>query len=255
MQMMHKIPILGGLLAAAAVAMTASAGQPGRPAAAADGPQLAHMVYFKLKDTSGAARAKLVAACKLYLTGHEGTVYFATGTLAGDLKREVNDQDFDVSLHIVFANKAAQDKYQDHPRHLKFVEENKENWEKVRVFDSYLSPARRRGTGGRVTEPRADSHAGAIAPSRNPSIPALPSSRRRGAVRRAGAHRERRQGRRLGRRVLGQLLEHDLDRPVELRVLARGHGGRVLLDVDVRRHAHVLDHPAVLGEDRQVRAP
>jgi Stress responsive A/B Barrel Domain len=136
---MHKIPILGGLMAAAAVAMMAPLGNRAT-GAAADGPQLAHMVYFKLKDNSGGARAKLVAACKLYLTGHEGTVSFATGTLAGDLKREVNDRDFDVSLHLVFANKAAHDKYQDHPRHLKFVEENKENWEKVRVFDSYLSP-------------------------------------------------------------------------------------------------------------------
>ena len=137
--MTHKIPILGGLLAAA-VAMTATSGKPATEAAA-DGPQLAHMVYFKLKDNSGAARAKLVAACKLLLTGHEGTVSFATGILARELKREVNDQNFDVSLHIVFANKAAHDKYQDHPRHLKFVEDNKENWEKVRVFDSYLSPA------------------------------------------------------------------------------------------------------------------
>lgn len=137
--MMHKIPILGGLLAAAAVAMMAPHGA-GANDAAADGPQLAHMVYFKLKDASGAARARLVAACKLLLTGHEGTVYFATGTLAGDMKREVNDQDFDVSLHIVFASKVAHDKYQDHPRHQKFVEENKENWAKVRVFDSYVSP-------------------------------------------------------------------------------------------------------------------
>jgi hypothetical protein len=99
------------------------------------------MVYFKLKDSSGASRAKLVAACKLYLANHEGTVSFATGTLAGDLNREVNDRDFDVSLHMVFTNKAAHDKYQEHPRHLKFIEENRENWEKVRVFDSYLSPA------------------------------------------------------------------------------------------------------------------
>jgi hypothetical protein len=140
MQLMHTIPIVGGLLAAFAVAMMAHAG--GEAAgAAAEGPQLAHMVYFKLKDNSGGARAKLVAACKLYLTGHEGTVSFATGTLAGDMKRDVNDLNFDVSLHIVFANKAAHDKYQEHPRHLKFVAENKENWEKVRVFDSYLSPA------------------------------------------------------------------------------------------------------------------
>ncbi len=137
--MTYTIPILGGLLAVAAVAMMAPLGN-SAAGEAADGPQLAHMVYFKLKDNSGGARAKLVAACKLYLTGHEGTVYFATGTLAGDMKREVNDLNFDISLHLVFANKAAHDKYQDHPRHLRFVEENKENWEKVRVFDSYLSP-------------------------------------------------------------------------------------------------------------------
>jgi hypothetical protein len=139
MLMMTKILILGGLLAAAAVAMAAPLG--GRSTAeTAAGPQLAHNVYFKLKDNSGGARARLVAACKLLLTGHEGTVSFVTGTLAGDLKREVNDQGFDVSLHMVFVDKAAHDKYQDHPRHQKFVEENKENWEKVRVFDSYLSP-------------------------------------------------------------------------------------------------------------------
>jgi len=104
-------------------------------------PQLAHMVYFKLNDSSGANKAKLVAACKAFLSGHDGSVYFAAGTLAGDLNREVNDRDFDVSLHVVFVNKEAHDKYQQHPRHLKFIAENKENWAKVRVFDSYLSQA------------------------------------------------------------------------------------------------------------------
>jgi Stress responsive A/B Barrel Domain len=104
-------------------------------------PQLAHMVYFKLNDSTGASRAKLVAACKALLSHHAGSVYFAVGTLAGELDREVNDRDFDVSLHIIFANKEAHDKYQQHPRHLKFIEENKENWAKVRVFDSYLSSA------------------------------------------------------------------------------------------------------------------
>ena len=136
----HTISIVGGLLAVAAVVLSSPLASLAT-GAAAEGPQLAHMVYFKLKDNSGASRAKLVASCKLLLNGHEGTVSFATGTLAGDFTRDVNDRDFDVSLHLVFANKAAHDKYQDHPRHLKFIEENKENWEKVRVFDSYLSPA------------------------------------------------------------------------------------------------------------------
>jgi hypothetical protein len=138
--MTQNISFIHGLIAVAVVVALASPLVIEATGAGAVEPQLAHMVYFKLKDNSGANRARLVAACKLLLTNHPGTVSFATGTLAGDFTREVNDRDFDVSLHLVFTNKAAHDKYQDDPRHLKFVEENKENWEKVRVFDSYLSP-------------------------------------------------------------------------------------------------------------------
>ena len=41
-----------------------------------------------------------------------------------------------MALTIVFENKAAHDKYQDHKRHLEFIKENKDSWKKVRVFDS-----------------------------------------------------------------------------------------------------------------------
>jgi hypothetical protein len=57
------------------------------------------------------------------------------------MQRDVNDRDFDVALHVVFRNRAAHDKYQTHPRHLKFIEEAKALWKKVRVFDSYVSMA------------------------------------------------------------------------------------------------------------------
>ena len=33
------------------------------------------------------------------------------------LAREVNDQGYDVSLHVHFRDKAAHDVYQEHPRH------------------------------------------------------------------------------------------------------------------------------------------
>jgi len=130
--------IVIGLTAATAVAVAGSLGV-GSTKKIAE-PQLAHMVYFKLKDNTPANRAKLIAACKLYLSGHERTVYFGTGWLAGDLKKEVNDRDFDVSLNLVFKSKEAHDKYQESERHLKFIEENLGSLEKVRVFDSYLSP-------------------------------------------------------------------------------------------------------------------
>jgi hypothetical protein len=100
--------------------------------------QLAHMVYFKLKDDSEASRARMVEACKKYLSKHEGTVYFSAGVVAKEFDREVNDRDFDIALNLVFASKAAHDQYQSHPRHLKFIEENRDSWAKVRVFDSYV---------------------------------------------------------------------------------------------------------------------
>jgi hypothetical protein len=62
--------------------------------------------------------------------------YFSVGTLNSELKREVNDRDFDVALHLVFKNQAAHDRYQEHPRHLAFINEAKDLWSKVRVFDS-----------------------------------------------------------------------------------------------------------------------
>jgi hypothetical protein len=104
------------------------------------GSMIVHNVYFSLKDNSAAAKDKLVAACKKYLTKHPGEVFFAAGTLAEELNRPVNDRDFDVALHIVFQDRKAHDQYQDAPRHNQFIDENKENWKKVRVFDSVVQP-------------------------------------------------------------------------------------------------------------------
>jgi hypothetical protein len=99
---------------------------------------LAHNVYFTLKDRSPAAKAKMVAACKKYLSGHPGTIYFAAGVLAEALNRSVNVRDFDIALHVIFENQAAQDAYQVATRHLEFIAENKDNWANVRVFDSVV---------------------------------------------------------------------------------------------------------------------
>ena len=104
---------------------------------------LVHNVYFTLHDPSPAGKEKLVAACKKYLTAssHPGIVFFACGKREKELSRPVNDVDFDVSLHIVFETKAAHDVYQDAPLHHTFVDENREGWAKVRVFDSEVETA------------------------------------------------------------------------------------------------------------------
>jgi len=100
--------------------------------------KLAHTVFFQLKDATDANRKALVAACQKYLTGHPGVDSFAVGTLEPELARPVNVRDWDVSLHLVFATRADHDVYQDAPRHHEFVNENKETWAYVRVFDSLL---------------------------------------------------------------------------------------------------------------------
>ena len=126
-----------GVIAAVTLFLSAS---PCTEAGGTKGPMIGHMVYFSLKDSSPAAKDKLVAACKKYLAKHPGEVYFGAGTLATELKREVNDTDWDVALHIVFQDRKAHDVYQDAERHKQFIDENKGNWKKVRVFDSEIQP-------------------------------------------------------------------------------------------------------------------
>ncbi len=99
---------------------------------------LAHNVYFTLNDNSATAQESLVAACKKYLTGHPGTVFFAAGLRAAALDRPVNDRDFAVALHVVFESQQAHDAYQQAERHLAFIRENQHNWKQVRVFDAVV---------------------------------------------------------------------------------------------------------------------
>lgn len=132
-------PAFAAVAAAAvtAAALTMTGRSDAEPARAAAAP-LAHMVFFTLANRSEENAKKLADACQTYLTGHEGTLYFSVGTRAEEFDREVNATDFDVALHVVFDGKAAHDTYQEHPRHLEFIEKNKDLWSGVRVFDSYL---------------------------------------------------------------------------------------------------------------------
>lgn len=99
--------------------------------------RLVHDVYFTLNDNSEAARTKLVNDCYKYLSKHPGVTFFAAGGRVEAHQRDVNIRDWDVSLHIVFENKDYHDQYQKAPDHYKFIDENKENWKSVRVFDSF----------------------------------------------------------------------------------------------------------------------
>jgi hypothetical protein len=97
---------------------------------------LFHNVYFTLIDGSPAACERLQMACRKYLAPHTGIVWFGCGNRAVELNRDVNDHEFDVGLHIVFQDRAAHDAYQVSADHQRFIDENRSNWKRVRVFDS-----------------------------------------------------------------------------------------------------------------------
>ncbi|NOY30629.1 MAG: Dabb family protein [Planctomycetes bacterium] len=96
----------------------------------------AHMVYFTLKESSAAAQETLVESCKKYLNDHEGLQHFSVGSRAEAYQRPVNNTDFHVALHLVFATEADHDRYQNSERHQRFINENKESWAQVQVFDA-----------------------------------------------------------------------------------------------------------------------
>ena len=96
----------------------------------------AHNVFFTLNDKSSEAVEQFIADSKQYLAVIPGIESFACGVLEVALDREINDRDFDVSLHVLFESKEAHDAYQIAPSHDEFVARNEANWAAARVFDS-----------------------------------------------------------------------------------------------------------------------
>jgi hypothetical protein len=106
--------------------------------ARADDPAIGHMVFFELKEKTAENKKKLVDACYKYLKDHEGVLYFSAGARGEEFKAAVNATDFDVALHLVFKDKKSYDKYLPHAQHLKFIEEFKDLWKGVKVYDSLI---------------------------------------------------------------------------------------------------------------------
>jgi len=121
------------LLLAAGCRSPLSTGMSTREAA----PRLAHDVFFTLREDTPEARAALAAACQT-LAHLEGVESLSVGPLAEELVRPVNDQAFDVALHVVFVDRAAHDRYQSSPEHQALLSVWSERFETVRVFDSWV---------------------------------------------------------------------------------------------------------------------
>ena len=94
-----------------------------------------HVVIFWTKPEVPGAADKLIAGAKKYLAAVPGIRSFFVGKMVPSA-RPVVDQSYQVALNILFADKAAQDAYQDHPLHLEFVVKAfKPNCTKCVVYD------------------------------------------------------------------------------------------------------------------------
>lgn len=94
-----------------------------------------HVVIFWTDPAVSDAPDKVIAAGDRYLKGIPGITSYHFGRKVGS-HRPVVDQTYQIALNIGFVNKAAQDAYQDHPEHLKFVAEAVKPFvKKVVVYD------------------------------------------------------------------------------------------------------------------------
>ncbi|MEM9077130.1 MAG: Dabb family protein [Bacteroidota bacterium] len=97
----------------------------------------AHTVYFWFKNPDDAeGKARFETSLKKFLKNSK----FAKTNFIGvppKSTREVVDDSFTYSLIVTFDSAESQEGYQKEEAHLLFIEECKDLWEKVVVYDSY----------------------------------------------------------------------------------------------------------------------
>ena len=96
---------------------------------------LVHHVFFWLKNSRSEADTKKLIEGLNTLRGIEKIKFLHIGIPASTEPRPVVDSSFDVSEIMHFDNTEDQKFYQDHPIHLKFIENCSHLWEKVVVYD------------------------------------------------------------------------------------------------------------------------
>ena len=130
--MVTRRTMIGGAagLAGVAAAGTALAQTPPLPARV-----FVHHVYFWLKSPGDPqAREALIAGLRK-LAAVPDILWSHIG-IPAESERGVVDDSYSVSWLVFLTDKAAEDRYQVDPIHLKFVEECSPLWERVVVYDT-----------------------------------------------------------------------------------------------------------------------
>ena len=95
-----------------------------------------HNVFFWLREGADPQDAqKLAQGCATFLSDIPGVLRLTVGFPAGTT-RGVVDNSYGMALLVEFADRQAHDIYQEHPDHLRFIEECGPLWSRVQVFDT-----------------------------------------------------------------------------------------------------------------------
>lgn len=95
-----------------------------------------HVVYFYLNNPDNPEdRSAFENSLKKFL---DNSLYAKTKFIGipAETPRNVVDNSYTYSLILTFPSKEIQDKYQEEPAHLVFIEESSHLWKKVQVYDS-----------------------------------------------------------------------------------------------------------------------
>jgi hypothetical protein len=97
--------------------------------------RFSHIVIFWTNPAQPNAADDLIAGANQYLKDIPGVLQFHVGKMSPS-PRPVVDQSYQVALNLIFPNKAAEQAYQVHPRHIEFVEKVfKRTCKKVVIYD------------------------------------------------------------------------------------------------------------------------
>jgi hypothetical protein len=103
-----------------------------------ESPPMAHSFFFQLVDNSEKLKARFIALCVKYLSGHPGQVYFSVGTRVLQIDRDVSGTNFEISVNIIFKDFAAYTAYSKSSKHEKFIFEAAGMSPTRVVYDSFL---------------------------------------------------------------------------------------------------------------------
>ncbi len=130
---------------------------------------ITHVVLVQLKDPTRIE--ELIVDCDRALPGIPGVAAYSCGVPL-DMGRTNVAKDYDVGIYVGFADADAYRAYVDDPRHLALVEQWRDGWKAVRIFDVVAGdPASVQAvTASRTAPPAAEAPAApAPAPSTAPA--------------------------------------------------------------------------------------